>query len=434
MNKVLVKKVIGDIEVTRDLKLLLIIGGLYALSIALSNTFVNVYLWKQSGEFVDIALYNLGSVVMQPFAFILAGKVAKKIDRVIVLRAGVIALAIFFSTVLFLGENANEYLLLLGVLIGTGFGFYWLAFNVLTFEITEPETRDFFNGFLGLLTSFAGMIGPILSGFIITRMEQFTGYTIIFAISLALFLAAVLMSFMLKRRSAEGNFYFVKILKERKNNPNWKQITRAHFFQGLREGTFVFVITVWVYIATGSELAIGTYGLVASATQFVAYYVITRMIKPNFRKRLILIGGLILYGAIFIIVLGELSFAKLITYGVVVSLAYPMLLVPYVSLTFDVIGKGWKAAEMRVEYIVVRELFVNSGRIVSVLAFLATVTLFSEERGIPILLLVLGAGHALIYFFVRHVHFKENKGGESYSFARQKGGEGDPTGGGGSSV
>ncbi|GAE24754.1 membrane protein [Halalkalibacter wakoensis JCM 9140] len=263
MNKVLVKKVIGDIEVTRDLKLLLIIGGLYALSIALSNTFVNVYLWKQSGEFVDIALYNLGSVVMQPFAFIIAGKFAKKIDRVVVLRAGVIALAIFFSTVLYLGENANEYLILLGVLIGTGFGFYWLAFNVLTFEITEPETRDFFNGFLGLLTSFAGMIGPILSGFIITRMEQFTGYTIIFTISLSLFVAAVLTSFMLKRRPAEGQFYFTKILKERKNNPNWKQITRANFFQGLREGTFVFVIVVWVYIATGSELAIGTYGLVA---------------------------------------------------------------------------------------------------------------------------------------------------------------------------
>ncbi|GAE24755.1 membrane protein [Halalkalibacter wakoensis JCM 9140] len=111
-----------------------------------------------------------------------------------------------------------------------------------------------------------------------------------------------------------------------------------------------------------------------------------------------------------------------------------MLLVPYVSLTFDVIGKGWKAAEMRVEYIVVRELFVNSGRIVSVLAFLATITLFSEERGIPVLLLVLGAGHTIIYFFVRHVKFKEDKGGESYSFARQKGGDGDPSGGGGTSV
>ncbi|MBP3951254.1 MFS transporter [Bacillus sp. YZJH907-2] len=424
----MIKKVIGDIEITRELTLLLIVGGLYALSIALSNTFVNVYLWKQSGEFVDLALYNLGSVIMQPIAFIIAGKVAKKIDRVIVLRIGVISLAIFFSTVLFLGEHANQFIILLGVLIGTGFGFYWLAFNVLTFEITEPETRDFFNGFLGLLTSFAGMIGPILSGFIITRMEEFTGYTVIFTISLVLFVGAILTSFMLKRRAAEGKFYFRKIIAERKKNPNWRNILFAHFFQGLREGTFVFVIVVWVFVSTGSELAIGTYGLVASAVQFVAYYVVTRVIKSHIRKRLILFGGLVLYGAIFIIVLGDLTFTKLIIYGIVVSIAYPVLLVPYVSLTFDVIGKGWKAAEMRVEYIVVRELFLNMGRISSVLAFLATITFFSEEKGIPILLLVLGAGHTVIYFFVRKVSFKDNIGGEGYAFARQDKGEGDSGG------
>ena len=40
----------GEKEDKKDLYLLLIISGLYSLSIALSNTFVNIYLWKQSGE------------------------------------------------------------------------------------------------------------------------------------------------------------------------------------------------------------------------------------------------------------------------------------------------------------------------------------------------------------------------------------------------
>lgn len=47
-----IKNIIGDVEVNRDLLLLLTVGGLYSLSIALSNTFVNVYLWKQSGKFL----------------------------------------------------------------------------------------------------------------------------------------------------------------------------------------------------------------------------------------------------------------------------------------------------------------------------------------------------------------------------------------------
>ncbi len=395
-----IKHMIGEIEVTRDLLLLLTIGGLYALSIALSNTFVNVYLWKQSGEFADIGIYNLAAVISQPLTFILAGRWAKKMDRVIVLRIGVIFLALFYITVLSLGQNASHLLVLLGALLGIGFGFYWLAFNVLTFEITEPETRDFFNGFLGLLTSFAGMIGPIFAGVIISSLEAFTGYKVIFGVSLALFFAAVILSFFLERRSAKGNFSFTRIFQERKVNTDWLNILHAHFFQGIREGTFIFIIVVLVFITTESELAIGTFGLVNSAVSFLAYYLATRLIKPRFRKKAILYGGLILYASVFLLVT-DLTFARLLTYGVCISLAYPLLLVPYISLTYDVIGKAWNAAEMRIEYIVVREVYLNLGRIVSILLFLLTVKLFNDEKSIPILLLIVGAGHTFIYLFVR---------------------------------
>jgi MFS transporter, YQGE family, putative transporter len=396
------KKLLGDIDLTKDLTLLLLIGGLYSLSIALSNTFVNIYLWKQSGEFIDLGIYNLTVVIFQPITFILAGRLAKKVDRVIVLRFGVIFLALFYISVLAFGESAENFLVVLGALLGIGYGFYWLAFNVLTFEITEPETRDFFNGFLGTLTSAGGMVGPILAGFIISRFTSFKGYTIVFGLSLLLFAIAVLMSFFLKRRPASGRYLFLRILEERKNNDNWRHITNAHFFQGLREGTFIFIISVFVFISTGSEFAIGTFGLINSGIAFVGYYIASRVIKKKFRKKAILLGGILLYLAIFLIVF-DVTYTKLLLYAGVIAIAYPILLVPYISMTYDVIGTGWNAAEMRIEYIVVREIFLNLGRIVSVTAFIVAVTFFNHEESIPILLLMLGAGHTLIYFFVRKV-------------------------------
>ncbi|RFB10534.1 MFS transporter [Bacillus sp. HNG] len=414
------KKVLGDVPIHRDLILLLVIGGLYALSIALSNTFVNVYLWKQSGEFKDLGLYNLAVVVLQPLTFILAGRWAKKIDRVIVLRLGVSFLAIFYITVLWIGESASHYLLLLGALLGIGYGFYWLAFNVLTFEITEPETRDFFNGFLGLLGSFAGMIGPIAAGIIISSMKSFTGYTVIFGISLGLFAGAVVLSFFLKRRSAEGDFVFKRILEERKYNSNWKHILHAHFFQGIREGTYVFVISVFVFVATGSELALGKFGLINSAVSFLVYFLATRLIKKKMRKKAILVGGLLVYLAIFVI-LFEVTYARLILYGVIIGLAYPILLVPYNSLTYDVIGKGWNAKEMRIEYVVVREVFLNIGRILSIVLFLITITFFNEKQSIPILLAIIGAGHLLLYFPIRRIETPDAAGKvQSKSAANRK--------------
>ncbi|WP_226646775.1 MFS transporter [Mesobacillus subterraneus] len=400
-----VNRLLGDIELTKDLALLLIIGGLYSLSIALSNTFVNIYLWKQSGELADLAMYNLSIVVAQPLTFILAGRWAKKVDRVIVLRIGVIFLALFYVTVLLVGTKASEFLLLLGVLLGIGYGFYWLAYNVLTFEITEPETRDFFNGFLGILGSVGGMIGPVAAGFIISRLEKLTGYTVVFGLSLGLFSIAVLLSFFLKRRPAHGKYWFQRIIAERKHDKNWRMVTNAHFFQGLREGVFVFIVSVFVFIATDSEMALGTYGLINSGISFLAYYFVSRMLKKEYRKKAILVGGILLFLAIFLIVF-QVTYFRLLLYAALIAVAYPLLLVPYVSMTYDVIGRGWKAAEMRIEYVVVRELFLNLGRVSSILLFLASIRIFNEEQAIPILLIILGSGHTLIYLFIRKIQLK----------------------------
>lgn len=398
---------LGNIEVNKDLKLLLSIGGLYSLGLFLSNTFVNIYLWKQSGEFIALAQYNMAIYVMQPLTFILAGRWAKKVDRVIVLRLGVIFLSLFFMTVLMVGEYAATYNILLGALLGIGYGFYWLAYNVLTFEVTEPETRDFFNGFLGLVQSLGGMIGPILAGYIISRLESYQGYTIIFTISFVLFILAVICTMFLKRRSASGVFSFRRILAERKNNSDWKRILYAHTFQGLREGVFIFVISVWVFITTQSELALGTFNLVFSGFSFIFYYLATRIIKPRMRKRAIFIGGLSVYLSIFLILM-HMSYPTLLIYAGIIGIAYPILYVPYLSMTYDVIGKAWHAKEMRIEYIVVREIFVNIGRVTSIGLFLLAVSLFNPETIIPYLLVVVGAGHFAIYFFINGIELKGN--------------------------
>ncbi|QIZ68377.1 MFS transporter [Geobacillus subterraneus] len=404
----LFEKLTGQERMDRDLLLLLCIGGFYALAVSLSNTFVNIYLWKQTGDFRDLALYNLAVVTMQPLTFLFAGRLAKQMDRILILRLGVSCLAVFFVTVLFVGPRAHQYLLVLGALLGVGYGFYWLAFNVLTFEITEPETRDFFNGFFGVLTSSAGMIGPIVAGYMISSLAGLKGYTLVFSLSLGLFLVAVLLSFFLKRRTAAGKYLFLRILKERNQNENWRLITNAHFFQGLREGSFVFVISVLVYVTSNSEWALGKYGLVNSFTSFVAYYAVSRLMRQEYRMKAILLGGLLLYAAVFLIVF-QPSYPRLIVYAVTIAVAYPILLVPYSSLTFDVIGRSWKSAEARVEYIVVRELFLNAGRMASILAFLAAVTLFGEKMGIRMLMFVCGAGHLVIYWFVRRIRFTDGR-------------------------
>ncbi|WP_091272578.1 MFS transporter [Alteribacillus persepolensis] len=424
MAKSIAKIFLGDVHVTKNLVLLLVIGGLYAISIALSNTFVNIFLWKQSGEVSDIALYQLASVATQPVAFLIAGYISKKADRIISLRLGVFILTAFYLTVLFAGDKADNILVLLGILLGMGFGFYWLGYNVLTFEITEPDTRDFFNGFAGLLTSFAGMIGPISAGAIITWLPDTRGYEAIFFISFVLFITAVLLSFKMKHRHAEGPLRVNKAVAEIKENTAWRKVLYSHFIQGLREGIFVFVIVLWVYMATNSELALGSYGLVTSAVSFAGYFLVSRFLKPFQRKRAIFIGGILLFGAVFLIVF-NLSYPLLMTYGIIVSAAYPLLLVPYVSLTYDVLGQATSAGAMRVEYLITKEWFINGGRAASIILLLLGIAIWDDKQIIPLLMVICGSGHFFIYFLIRGIKMKSMRNKKDANSGMPENGGGD---------
>lgn len=389
----------------KQLFILLLIGGLYFLGIFLSSTFVNVYLWRQSENYFTIALYNLGIYMFQPITFIAAGNLAKRIDRVIVLRIGVILLSLFFLFVLLIDEHASKYHIILGSLLGIGYGFYWLAFNVLTFEITEPDTRDFFNGFLGGLQSLAGMVGPLIAGVIISVMNTNIGYTVIFAVSFVLFICAIIMSFFLNRRKTDGHFQLMKVIKERKRNFNWERVLYAHFFQGLREGLFLFVITIWVFIVTKSEFYLGIFNLVLSGCSFLVYILMTRVLKTHVRRPAILVGSLITYSSVFLILYKQ-TFLFLIVYAILVGVAYPILNVPYTSMTYDVIGMSRGAKQLRIEYIVVRELYLNAGRVCSIATFLIALLLYPIWQVLPSLLIIFGASQLFMYYYMKNVRLQ----------------------------
>lgn len=403
-------RLLGDIDrLDRPAWLLLVISGLYAVSTALSNTFVNVYLWKLKEDFAVIGYYNLANYLAMAVTFVLAGRLAKQVDRVIAIRIGVALQALFYLAVLLLGGRSVELVFLLGLFLGVGSGFFWLSYNVLYFEITERHNRDIYNGFNGLITSGAGILAPVISGWIITRIDHFTGYRLIFALSLAVFLAAVAVSFMLKRRSANGVYRLKEILRLALDRGNhWYWVNLAMIAQGTREGLFAFLISLLIYVATGNELSLGGYLTASSVVALIAYFVVGRFMRVNWRDESILIGAVML-GIAVLPLIWDVNTWTLVVLGMGVALFYPVYMVPLTSAVFDVIGENQETARLRVEYVVARELALNVGRILSVTAFLWWVQGISEPSELRWLVLPVGFVQLFAWLAIRQVPLLEQE-------------------------
>ncbi|MEK4063594.1 MULTISPECIES: MFS transporter [Paenibacillus] len=371
--------------------LLLAVAGLYMLASVLAGTFLNVYLWKNRQNFAMIGWFTVAQQVAVGLSFWVGGKWVKEHNKMNALRLGIAVSGFFYLLVLWLGGQAVHYIWPLGLILGLSIGFFWLAFNIVFFEITEAVNRDFFNGWMGLLGSFTGIVGPWVSGWLISLWPGERGYRVVFIISLCTYGISAVLSFLLQKRKSEGTYLWLEPWKElRRAGSPWRPAAAALLFQGLREGVFSFLIGLLVYIAAREESKLGQFALITSAVSLISYFAAGKWFKPKFRSAGMLAGGLLLL-AVITPLLWKVSYGTLLIMGIGTSLCIPLYMLPMVSTSFDLMGLSAEAAGKRVELVVLRELSLMSGRLLGMFVFIAVLSVNDSPQVITLLMLLLGA-------------------------------------------
>ncbi|MGM1019582.1 MAG: MFS transporter [Bacillota bacterium] len=401
--------------------LLLSLNGLFVFAAALSGTFLNVYLWKSRQDYAMIGWFNVSQQIALGIMVWVAGKWVKEHNKMNALRVGTALSGLFYLVVLYTGSQAVNYIWPLGMLLGAALGLFWLAFNVIFFEVTDRVSRDHFNGWVGLLGSFSGIVGPWLSGWIIARMEDDAGYRVIFSISLALYVVGVVLSFFLRKRKTTGSYNWLEP-KQRLSQKGsmWRPLSLSLVTQGIREGVFAFLITLLVYVATQQEWKLAQFSLITSAVSFFSFWAVGKWLKPHYRSVGMLLGASLLVIAL-VPLLWRMEYSTLLIMGIGTALFLPLYLIPMISASFDLMGVSEKDVNKRVELVVLRELCLMVGRLTGMLIFLGVLSMSKA----PIAMIWLLIGLALMpvagWVFMRNVLKKEQttKQSKSHSKARR---------------
>lgn len=370
---------------------LLVISGVFALSVALSNTFVNVYLWKVDKSYIAIGWYNLAVYGTMPLAFIVAGWIVHRMSGVWTLRIGILLHAGFYLVALTGGTMVARLPWMLGMVMGLAGGFYWFSFNLLCLRYTQAGSREKFYGWNGVMGAIAGMVAPPVSGFLISyedRLGGLSGYHVIFSLSLGLFVLATGLSFCLHANRLDGNLRLQSGVTALRSRP-WRMLMIGCTVYGLREGVFLFLIGLLMYLATSSELKLGEFMLLQSALSFVSFYLVSRWIKPTNRLRAMGTGA-VLMGCAALLFLLPMEATHILWYGSIIALSIPLFLVPLQGYVFDGISQLSEANQGDTEHVIVREVFENLGRVLGIGAFLLLVSASPNPRYIAYFAFALG--------------------------------------------
>lgn len=339
--------------------------GLFTLGVGLSTIFVNVYFWRISAELRQIATYNVAQFISLPIAFTLAGFLSnKRTDRLFSLRIGTVLHILFFGMILWLQDTAVDYLVPLGLLLGIGAGFFYLAINVLIYDLTDNTSVDRFNGLVGFVVGIGNMLAPFVAGYITGALPDLLGYYLIFGGSVALFAVVFWISTKLWSRPLAKQYHLIQTLK----TPNYWRIMLASFLMGLRTGAFVFLIGLLVFFET-NEFVLGVFSLGMAGVNLLSSYLGGRFIDKSNRNVWIITSGLLLTLAPVFLSF-HIALWTLVGFGLLESLAIPWYNIPFQARTFRLIDKTPGGKRRRVEFLVSREIPLNVGKVVSIIGLI----------------------------------------------------------------
>lgn len=348
---------------------------------ALSSVFVSLFLLATSGQLTVLAAYALGQyAAIGLFSAAAAAWLPRTGPRALY-RVGLLCIAGFYGLLLFFGKESAAIALPMGLLLGTAAGAFWFGVNALAYDLTDVTDRATYYGFDQALGSAVGVVMPLLSGLIITRIGGETGYAAVFAAALALYAVSTWLSGRMPEGPPVGGLSVWDAVMLPAARPRWRRMWVATALSGVRDGVMAVSGVGLVYIVARSPASLGMYAGV-TALAGVAAALAVRRVRERARKTAMWLGSFGLAGGAALLLL-PLSFPLLLASGLVQSAANPVLNVPVSSVNLDLMDEDPEAITGRGTYILSSEIAVNLGRVGAVLVFLA---LAAHVSPVPLLI------------------------------------------------
>lgn len=349
-------------------KLLLSIHASYGLASTMSGLFLNLYLWRLSKDLTVNASFILVTFLFGVISFTYGAWLSKRKDRIFSFQLGIAFTALFYLLVIVLQEKTAAFPMLIGVLNGTASGFYWVGYLVLIYDLVDSNSRSAFMGKQSAVFGAVNTIGPAFAGFIISRLE-FTGYNLVFTLSLLLFLIGLNLSFRLpKDESPKKTLYLSLLWRFNRRNPSLKPMWSGWFIWGMCEGLLAFLPMLILFKTVESEFLVGISFILFGAVAVLSSLWHAKYNHKN-REPYTVLFVWVLYFAAAIPMILFMNVWTVMIFLIVNEISKALLGVSYFSFMFRTISDLPKSG-LRTESMVLREVMLNGGRILSVLMFI----------------------------------------------------------------
>lgn len=344
---------------------------------SMAGIFLNLYLWRLTGSLWINGMYNIINYSVTALGFVLGGWIAKRRDRLVSYRFGITLFALFYLMVIAAGEQVARYYVLFALFGGIAGAFYWIGYLVLMYDVSDDRNRIHYMAMNMIFFTAAGLVGPPLAGRIISANDGLHGYMIVFSLAFVMFLMAAVGSFFIKRHPLRHKTYYLKFaLSVMRRKTIWLKALIAFFVLGLFQGIMLFLPNIMLYQVFKREDWVGYLGMLFAALTILTGMLMSKYAKEEHARLYVAVSAVgMALGSCFL--LANFNTAAVLAFLIAYALFSPLQGNTLSAYYYRMIGVLPLKQQFRVETVVMREMFINLGRIVSIFCLIA----FAEGVG-----------------------------------------------------
>ncbi|WP_281885426.1 MFS transporter [Paenibacillus sp. YYML68] len=390
-----------DKRLSNEAAVSLFIHFCFQFGASMSGVFLTLYLWRLTESLTINAIYFATSFSAMMVGFVFGGWMIKKKDRMVVYRIGIAMNAVFYLAVVFAGELVASWYLLFAIGHGIAGAFYWVGYLTLMYEVSTDQNRIRYLALNTTMFMLGGLVGPALAGFLIRMNDGLQGYTLVFGIACVMFFIASIGSLRIKSNASHHRTYYLKYsgLLIRKHK-RWAKSMYGFLSLGLLQGLMLFLPNILLFRLIPREDIVGYLGVLFALLSIGASMYISRFGNESLAKRMIVLSTLgFVLGTLFIV--ADMSIGSVLIFMILYSVCAPLQGNTITVFFYRTIGELPLRGELRVESVVLREIFINIGRIIAIVSFVLVLERYGIEL-LPWVLLVAAALQITLYLFVEN--------------------------------
>lgn len=365
--------------------------------------FINAFLWRQSQDLILVAIFNFAFFLVIPAGFYLNGLLLKKFSPGFLYFLSLLFSGIVVAGLIFLPSITYITVIAFGVLEGVCSGIYWAARNLLTLKTTHSDNRIYFSSLESASGTITGVFIPLVIGWfiafgsIVHLYSKLQGYQM-----LAIVMLGTLGTVAFVTRKVSIKQYDIGHLFLKSPSKNWQKFQIIQFIWGLNSGITTFIPALLILILVGQEEALGTVQSASAIITAILMFALAKYLHVSHRLLLIFLSAILLIigASIFGIVYSALGVFILIACQ---ALAGSFEWVGFSSLNYDLIDNDGEAKANHYAYVCDQELYLNAGRVLAILLFIAIIQFGSKELALRFSPLIVATLQIFAYTFAKSI-------------------------------